>query len=554
MTHLSHSSTHPAGSAAQIRAEHLTLTRGGRNLLSDLSLVVSARSRLAIVGENGRGKTTLLHALAGELAPEAGTLTRIGTSALARQAMETAPDSTVGDLLAEAMAASRAALAELDAAAAALADDTSPDPADRYAAALERATALDAWDAERRLDVALESLGACTDRSRRLHTLSVGQRYRVRLACVLGVYSDILLLDEPTNHLDAAGLEYLTTRIREHRGGVVLVSHDRALLHDVCEDFLDLDPSADGRPLLYSGGYVAWQEGRARDRARWVQEHEAQVAEHRRLTQSVAEARDRLSTGWRPDKGTGKHQRQSRAPGIVQALNRKREELEAHRITVPTPPLALRFPDLGGFAGRTPDLLEVDDVAVEGRLGGPVSLALAAGEKVLVTGPNGAGKSTLLAVLSGFLDPTSGSRWASAEARIGVIGQEEPRWEAGLTAYEVYERTAAAAVRDGRLHRDEVVGPSTLGLLEAETMRTPARALSQGQQRRLAIASVLALRPNVLLVDEPSNHLSPLLVEELTAALAATGAAVVVATHDRQMLRDLTGWRRAEVTPVGSST
>lgn len=127
-----------------------------------------------------------------------------------------------------------------------------PSADDRYASALDAATRLDAWDAERRVDVALEALGACADRDRPLSTLSVGQRYRVRLACLLGARHDILLLDEPTNHLDAGGLDFLTRRLREHDGGLAVVSHDRALLRDIANRFLDLDPARDGKPRLYA--------------------------------------------------------------------------------------------------------------------------------------------------------------------------------------------------------------------------------------------------------------------------------------------------------------
>lgn len=127
-----------------------------------------------------------------------------------------------------------------------------------YAAALEAATRLDAWDASH---VALAALDACTDRNRPLSTLSVGQRYRVRLACLLGARPDLLMLDEPTNHLDADGLAFLTARLWAHPGGVVVVTHDRTLLRDVATHFLDLDPSRDGRPRLYAGGAPAGTRG-----------------------------------------------------------------------------------------------------------------------------------------------------------------------------------------------------------------------------------------------------------------------------------------------------
>lgn len=526
----------PAGAGAHLRATSIHVTLGARTVLADVSVTVSARSRLAVVGENGRGKSTLLHVLAGLRAPDSGTVTRAGTVGVARQAIPFRAGQTVGDLVAETIAPAQRALRDLDAATAALAAGTAGAD-DAYGAALDAATRLDAWDAERRVDIALAALRACTDRARPLATLSVGQRHRVRLGCLLGAAHDILLLDEPTNHLDRDGLDFLTERLRAHPGGFAVVSHDRALLRAVAEEFLDLDPSRDGRPQLFAGGYAGWQEGRRRARERWEHDHEEQLAERARLREAVAGARERLSTGWRPDKGHGKHQRQSRAPGVVQALRRREAELDAHVVTVPEPPLRLRFPELPARAG-TP-LLRADEVAVAGRTARPVTLALAAGERLLVTGRNGAGKSTLLAVLAGELAPTTGDVRHHATARVALVGQEVPDWDPEPTAQEFYERHVRG------LELNDGIAPLPLaatGLLEKGARHTPVGRLSQGQQRRLHLAVRLAARPNVLLFDEPTNHLSAALVDELTAALRETAAAVVVATHDRQLLTDLARW------------
>ncbi|MEU8631163.1 ATP-binding cassette domain-containing protein [Amycolatopsis sp. NPDC048633] len=504
-----------------LRADRVGVTLGSRRVLHDVSVTVSARSRLAIVGENGRGKTTLLHVLAGLRAPDHGTVHRTGTVGVARQALPFRSGETVGTLTTEALREAHEALRALDAATENFAED-------RYAAALDAATRLDAWDAERRVDIALEALAACTDRTRELSTLSVGQRYRVRLACLLGARHDFLLLDEPGNHLDAGGLAFLTDRLRGQDGGVALVSHDRALLGDVATEFLDLDPSPDGRPRSYAGGYQAWRDGRRRDRERWVQEFEEQQDTHRQLTLAVTQARDRLSTGWRPDKGTGRHKRQSRAPGVVQSLNRERAALEAHRVTVPEPPLSLRWPDFG--AGPRRSLAGLHGVGVTGRLAGPVTLTLDRGDRLLVTGGNGAGKSTLLSVLAGELPPSSGTVQRAPDARIALVGQEVPAWPEELTARQLFERAA--------------VPFSAMGLLDAEALRTPVGRMSQGQQRRLDLALCLAGRPDLLVFDEPTNHLSAVLVEELTEAIRDTPAAVVVATHDRRMLADLASWPR----------
>ncbi len=274
----------PARDRVQLTCADVHVARGGRAVLRHLDLQVSPGARWGVVGENGRGKSTLLHVLACTLTPDAGTVHRVGTLALAEQQLPAGDGRTVGDFVDEHLADARAAVRDLDAEAA-------------YADALEASQALDAWDADRRVDVALAGLSAVSDRARPLDTLSVGQRYRVRLACLLGADDDFLLLDEPTNHLDLAGLRFLTERLRAHAGGSVVVSHDRALLADVATHVLDLDPTRDGRPRVYGSGYDGYREGRAAERARWAAEYEQQQAEHVRPAQALSEARNRLSTG-----------------------------------------------------------------------------------------------------------------------------------------------------------------------------------------------------------------------------------------------------------------
>ncbi|WP_256838742.1 ABC-F family ATP-binding cassette domain-containing protein [Ornithinimicrobium faecis] len=534
----------PARDRAQLIATDLSITRGGTLVLDRVGLTVGPRSRLAVVGENGRGKSTLLHALAGHLVPTSGTVRVVGTIGLAEQEMDVDTMPTVGDLTDEAVVGARAALAEFDLATQALADGE--EEADqRYADALDRAERFDAWDADRRLELALDALGACTDRDRLLAELSVGQRYRVRLACLLGAEVDFLLLDEPTNHLDAAGLRFLTDRILRHPGGVVVVSHDRALLQEVADQVIDLDPTRDGRPRVYGGGYDGWQQGRRAELARWRQDHEAQVAERARLQDSVGAAQDRLSTGWRPDKGTGKHTRQSAAPGIVQALHRRQAALEEFEVDVPEPPLTFRMPTLP--RARTSTLVRAEEVSVTDRLGSPVSLAMRSGDRLLVTGANGAGKSTLLAVLAGVLEPSHGGLHRGQHARITLVTQENSRLSSSGTAEQAFDTRLGQLVSRGVLTRGQETSLASYGLLDGVARRTPVSRLSKGQLRRLDLAMRLAEQPHVLLLDEPTNHLSIPLVEELTPALEGTEAAVVVATHDRQLLADLSHWPRLDL-------
>jgi macrolide transport system ATP-binding/permease protein len=527
-------------SRAHLSAADVHLARAGRPVLVGVDLAVAAGDRLGVVGENGRGKTTLLQVLAGRLAPDSGSVRRSGSIGVADQELPIADDRTVGDLIDVELTDVRAAMAAFDAAAAALAED--PPGADgAYAAALAAVEALDAWDSDRRVDLALAALGAPDDRARPLATLSVGQRYRVRLACLLGAGHDLLLLDEPTNHLDAAGLAHLTARLRGHPGGVVLVSHDRALLADVTTAVLDLDPSSDGRPRTYGGGYAGFREGRRAERERWEADFRAQEAQRRRLADDLAAAQDRLVGGWRPDKGTGKHTRATRAPGLVRAVHRRRDDLDALAVEVPEPPLRFALPALDARPGMP--LLRAEEVSVDGRLPGPCSLELGTGDRLVVAGPNGAGKTSLLRVLAGGLDPTSGRVRRRRDARIGLLAQESPP-PGRRRAAEVFEAAQDRAIVAGRLTEAERVPLGALGLLDARDAARPVAELSLGQQRRLDLAVLLALRPHLLLLDEPTNHLSIALVDELTAALGTTPAAVVLATHDRQLLRDTASWPR----------
>ncbi len=481
---------------AHLRAESISATRGTRTVFTDLSLTLSRGDRLFVVGENGRGKTTLIHVLTGRLLPDSGHVTRHGSLAVAEQQM--AVSGTVGDAVRETIRPAELALARLDAALPTIESDP-----DEYTTALVEAERLDAWDAHRRVRSALASLDADFPDEVALDDLSVGQRYRVRLACLLAGHHDHLLLDEPTNHLDHAGLTFLTEQLRERSGSVLVVSHDRALLADLATTVLDLDPAPDGLPRVWGTGYEGYRAGRAALEQAWADDHAAQTARQARLQSDLQQAQSRLSTGWRPPKGTGKHARQSRAPGVVQAVKRRQEALEANAVTLPPPPPVLTLPRLHAKPTRT--YLHAEGLSLEGRLRGPVDLTVRGGDRLVITGPNGAGKSTLIDILTGRLSPGT-----------GVVS---------------------------------VPDPETLGFLPQESADTD-EPLSMGQQRRRDIARVLAASPAVLLLDEPTNHLSINAVTQLTQALEETDAAVVLVTHDRQLLTDTAHWPRLELTPA----
>ncbi|MFE7406623.1 ABC-F family ATP-binding cassette domain-containing protein [Isoptericola sp. NPDC057559] len=552
----------------QLTATDLAFAYPGRPVLDGVSLRVSDGTRLGVVGENGSGKSTLLHLLAGDLHPARGAVRRRGTVALVEQELAAGSGETVGDLVRSTLAGLRALAAEIEKEAASFDHETGD--LRRLSGLLARAEHLAAWDADRRVDVALTRLGAVRDLDRRLDTLSVGQRYRVRLACRLAERADLLLLDEPTNHLDDSAIEFLTGELVAWQGGVVVVTHDRELLDDVATAILDLDPSMDGKPVLYGQpGYLAYRFAKNQALHRWRQRYRAEQERARVLAERLDASYEGLSDEWRPAKGSQKHRRATRARIHVKAADRLVQQLEAEAVEVPVPPARLAFPDLPSMSPgwdpgdplvevRSPRVL-ADDGGVRLDLPGTRVVVPPSG-RLLVVGPNGAGKSTLLAALAGRVALARGSRTVTPGARLGVVAQETAL--AGLTAAPVTAPTSSADGEDagppsgfdayaaealellsrGELDPEHVVPVAALGLLGEEDLERPLAELSAGQRRRFELARALLHAPHLLLLDEPTNHLSVDLVDELTRALIATPAAVVVATHDRRMRADLADW------------
>ncbi|WP_448061308.1 ABC-F family ATP-binding cassette domain-containing protein [Cellulomonas hominis] len=538
-------------------ADAVTFGYPGRPVLDRVDLTVSAGECVGVVGENGAGKTTLLRALAGELVPTSGTVRRTGSTAVVAQELDLAPGDTVATLVEQALAGVRSAAAALDEVVAGF--DHSSGDLTALAAAIAHVEHLAAWDADRRVDEALTRFGAPRDLRRPLAELSVGERYRVRLACRVAERADILLLDEPTNHLDVGGIEYLTAELRGWPGVVVIVTHDRQLLDDVMTGIYDLDPSMDGRPVLY--GATRYADYRfAKDQAlrRWRARYRAERKRAEQLAARLDESYEGLSDEWRPAKGSQKNRRATHARIHVKAADRLVQRLEAQAVEVPVPPPALAFPDLPslpeGYDGGP--VLELRAPRVAARLDLPgVRVEVPPCGRLLVTGPNGSGKSTLLAAMTGAVPLDRGTRTTADGLRIGVLTQEGvDGGRPGLVdrpgtvpGFDAYARRALDLLASGALDPDQVVPVAFLGLLSEADLDRPLAELSVGQRRRFDLACALLAAPHVLVLDEPTNHLSIALVDELTAALRATSAAVVVATHDRRMRADLTDWPRLEL-------
>ncbi|MFF0749700.1 ABC-F family ATP-binding cassette domain-containing protein [Streptomyces sp. NPDC004267] len=521
----------------QIALHDVTVTRGERLLLDQVSLTVRPGERIGVVGENGAGKSTLLRVLAGLDAPDSGEVVTEtdGGARLLAQTPELPADATVAAAIDAALADLRAMERRLRSLEAELGTADAP----ALAAYGELLTAFElrgGYEADARVDKAMHGLGlARIERERPLGSLSGGEQARLGIACVLAAAPEVLFLDEPTNHLDGNTLDWLEDTLLAHRGTVVAVSHDRVFLERVATAILEVD--ADRRTVVRHGdGYAGFRAERAAARRRWEQEHAQWRAEIAGLEEYARTTAHGVAAG-RVIKDNNK-MAYDRAAGRVQAsvsgrVRAARERLRRlHDEPVPEPPKPLAFtarPVTGRAEGT---LVALGGVRIEGRLAVD-ELTVAAGERLLVHGGNGAGKSTLLRVMAGLVEPDAGQ--VLRRGRIGFLAQEIP-------SHRPAERVLAAFGRGLALTDDEQTELLlSYGLFRPADLTVPVGALSAGQRRRLALARLLARPADLLLLDEPANHLALGLVEDLEQALEQWDGAVVVVSHDRELRRRFTG-------------
>ncbi|MFI1190582.1 ribosomal protection-like ABC-F family protein [Streptomyces californicus] len=538
---------HPQRDRAQLAMKDVSKAYGDRSVLDQVTLTVRPGEKIAVIGENGSGKSTLLRLLAGAEAPDSGEITvRFpgGTGHLA-QTLDLGPAHTVQDAVDAALADLRELEHRIRAAEQGLSEREpgDPGPTDTELAAYgDLLTAYedrDGYRADARTEAALHGLGlAHLTRDRALATLSGGEQSRLALACVLAAAPELLLLDEPTNHLDARAVGWLEDHLRAHRGTVVTITHDRAFLERVTSVILEVD--RDLRTVTrYGDGWDGYRAAKAAARRRWAQDHEEYLADLARTEELVAAAGARLAaTGGDPKQGFGKHRRshEAKLSGRVRAARTRLEALRGS--PVPPPPRPLAFtgrPALAtgpDTADRPRTLVELEAVSVGDRLRLP-ALRVTAGARLLVAGDNGAGKTTLLRVLAGDLAPDTGT--VTRHARIGYLPQELPARPTRRTLLATF-----AAGRPGcpDEYADELL---SLGLFRPEDLGVPVVSLSVGQQRRLALARLVTRPADLLVLDEPTNHIALSLVEELEDALDAYPGAVVVVSHDRSFRSRFTG-------------
>lgn len=503
-------------------------------LFRDLSLSIGAE-RVGLVGRNGAGKSTLLAMACGALAPLAGAVSRRGSAGLLAQ--DWPPLQSIAQALGVA-----GALAVLARILAGNGTEEDFDAAD--------------WGLEERLGDALTRAGiAGIAVDRLIGSLSGGERVRIGVARLLLEAPDLLLLDEPTNNLDADGHDLIHRLVRDWRGGVLVASHDRALLEHM-DRIVELTPVG---VHVVGGGWSAFAAVRDAERARAAAEAErtsAALREAEREAQRQREAKDRRDKAGRAfaAKGSepkillgGRARRAENSGGRVQRIGERlvsdaSAQADAARAQVEiVTPLTISLP-----ATRMPadaEVLRLDQVtAVRGdRAFGPWSLHLRGPERVAISGPNGAGKSTLLAIAAGLLPPSGGHAQRSG-GRIVLLDQHVSLLDAEASILDNFRR-----LNPQREVNDAFAACARFAFRNRDALRLVG-TLSGGERMRAGLACTLAggEPPWLLALDEPTNHLDIASVELLEQALRAFDGALLVVSHDAAFLEAIGVERRVE--------
>ncbi|MBK5565777.1 ABC-F family ATP-binding cassette domain-containing protein [Ensifer sp. SSB1] len=513
-------------------------TPEGRSLFSNLDLTFGP-VRTGLVGRNGVGKSTLLRLVEGSLAPQSGKVTVAGSLGMLSQTVQVAAGETVADLFGVSDA-----LAVLQ-------------KADEGHASVDELASAD-WTLEARMEEALARVGLDAVAQTRLAALSGGQMTRVKLAALLFKEPDFILLDEPTNNLDREGRAAVAALMAGWRGGAIVVSHDRELL-ETMDAIVELTTLG---ATTYGGNWSHYRERKAIELASArhdLADAERRLAEVDRKAQETAERKARKDAAGRRKRAKGdqplllldaKKERSEKTGGDNARLAERRRDqavgdlAEARERIEILQPLTVRLPSTGLPAGR--NVLQIEDASVGYEPGRSVvdglSLSIVGPERVALTGRNGSGKTTLLSLLTGDLQPWSGSVRILVEH--AMLDQQVSLLDPNLSIRDNFRGLNPEATENAcRLALARF-------MFRADAALQIVSSLSGGQMLRAGLACVLggSNPPQLLILDEPTNHLDIDSIEAVEAGLSAYDGALLVVSHDRAFLETIGISRRIELS------
>ena len=516
---------------------NVSLSFPDKKVLEGVSLTVYPGDRIALVGDNGAGKTSVFRMLAGDLRPDSGDVSLAGGVRIGHLEQDLAdpandPERTCMEAALEPFGYLIELEDRMERLAAALAD-ASDDRASELLAELGEAQgrfeASGGYGFRARTGATLAGLGLPEVLwNRRISELSAGQRVRLALARVLLEEHDLILLDEPTNHLDVAAREWLEGRFLKSEAAYVVASHDRRFLDAVATKVAHLDR---GGLSLYTGDYTAFRHQLSQAEEEGWRSYEKSQKLARKLRRQAKDyerwslAGEKKKRG-AADKGFVSHKAAKLMKRSLVARKRMEEAAENAKTEKPFEKQAVKI-EFGSTRGR--NLLRAEDLIVgyskDFPLTGQLSFDLSAGDRLAVLGPNGSGKTALLRTLLGEIPPLQGDARLSPSAKVGYFDQEGRLPTSGETALEAVLRTG----------RDETLVRTVMGRMgvRRETVNKPVAKLSSGERAKVLLAGIILGDNNLLVLDEPTNYLDIETQDVLLDALAGFPGGILFVSHDR---------------------